>query len=198
VNVISHYLLWSVGLARPTTQTSDAERACLARHAAAKRRLAEIGVWHGVTTCILRQAMASDGVLYAVDPFPRGRLGTSFPQRIARREVDKFKRGQVVWLRLTGAQASQQVAQLEPDKFDFVFIDGDHSYHGLEEDWQGWSCRMAPGGLIALHDSRSSGVRDIESAGSVIFTREVIAKDPRFQTADAVDTLTVLRKVDGS
>jgi predicted O-methyltransferase YrrM len=183
-----------IGLARATTQTSDAERACLARAAAGKLRLAEIGVWHGVTTCRLREAMAADGVLYAIDPYPRGRLGVSLQQRIARAEVDRVRRGKVVWLRLTGAQAAQQFLADGAPPFDFIFIDGDHSFDGLRQDWEGWSVLCAPGGLIALHDSRSSPERDIESAGSVRYMRDVIARDCRFSLVEAVDTLSVLRR----
>lgn len=72
MRVIAHFARWLVGLVPAETQTTPAERACLVHHAAGCRRLVEIGVWHGVTTAALRAAMASDGMLYAVDPFPRG------------------------------------------------------------------------------------------------------------------------------
>ena len=81
-----HFGLWLLGLARAETQTTAAERACLARHAAGRKRLVEIGVWHGVTTRVLQGTMAQHGVLYAVDPFPVGRLRFSMQAVIARRE----------------------------------------------------------------------------------------------------------------
>jgi hypothetical protein len=37
-------------------------------------------------------------------------------------------------------------------------------------------------------------LRQIDDAGSVRFTREVIARDPDFETIDTVDSLTVLRR----
>ena len=67
-DVANHFARWFVGLAGPETQTTVAERDCLCRHAAGCRRVVEIGVWHGVTTCRLRGQMAADGILYAVDP----------------------------------------------------------------------------------------------------------------------------------
>jgi predicted O-methyltransferase YrrM len=190
VSVLRHYLLWSVGLAGPTTQTTDAERACLARHAAGRKRLAEIGVWHGLTTGVLRRAMDPGGVLFAVDPYPVGRLGVSLPRRIARREVGRVAGGRVEWLRATGADAARRVA----GPIDFVFIDGDHSYDGLRADWEGWAPLVAPGGVVALHDSRSSADRDLAGAGSARFAAEVIARDGRFEPVEVVDTLTVLRR----
>lgn len=185
-----HYLKWRIGLARAETQTTEAERNCLAVHAAGKRRLVEIGVWHGVTTCRLRAGMAAAGVLYAVDPYPVGRLGVNVQRPIARAVVERVRNGRVEWLRLTGAEAAMQLT--EP--VDLVFIDGDHSYAGLKADWESWSGLIAPGGVVALHDSRSTPTRSIDDAGSVRYTREVIAADRRFVSLELVDSLTVLRR----
>jgi predicted O-methyltransferase YrrM len=191
---LPHFLLWSIGLVGPATQTTAAERACLAGYARGKRRLAEIGVWHGVTTCILRGAMAPDGVLYAVDPYPVGRLGVSLQQPIAHREVGRIRRGGVVWLRMTGADAARHLTSWGAAPIDFVFIDGDHSYEGLCADWTGWSPLVAPGGIVALHDSRPCPGRPIEGVGSVKYTAEVISLAPGFQVVDGVESLTVLRR----
>ncbi|PYR24905.1 MAG: hypothetical protein DMF98_13915, partial [Acidobacteria bacterium] len=73
--------------------------------------------------------------------------------------------------------------------------DGDHTYEGLRDDWESWSGLVAPGGLVALHDSRSTPARNIDGAGSVRFTNDVILRDGRFVSADAVDTLTILRRL---
>jgi len=189
VKVLSHYIAWTVGLAPATTQTTSAERECLARHATGRRRLVEIGVWHGVTTKRLRAAMHAQGVLSAVDPFPVGRLGFSVQQQIAHREVRATANGQIAWLRTTGAAAAR-----DHQPVDFVFIDGDHSEVGLLADWRAWSQLVEPGGIIALHDSRSTPECPIDDAGSVKVTNEVILRDERFSVVDTVDSLTVLQR----
>ena len=191
--VVAHYLLWSFRLAKAETQTSAAERDCLARYAAGKQRLAEIGVWHGVTTCTLKRAMDPGGVLWGVDPFPTGRLGFSVQKKIAQHEVGKVRNGSVRWKRMTGTQAATDLKSAG-EKVDFVFIDGDHSYTGLQADWLAWSTLVEISGIVALHDSRSSLARCIDDAGSVRFTREVILRDERFDLVEEVDTLTVLRR----
>jgi len=189
VSVLIHYIAWKAGLASATTQTTEAERDCLARHAAGRRRLVEIGVWHGVTTRRLRAAMDPQGEISAVDPFPVGRLGFSAQQRIAHREVALVSNGHVNWLRTTGDAAARDHAPV-----DFVFIDGDHSEEGLLADWRTWSPLVQPGGVVALHDSRSTPERPIDEAGSVKVTNEVILRDARFAVVDTVDSLRVLRK----
>ena len=37
-------------------------------------------------------------------------------------------------------------------KFDLIFIDGDHSYKGVKQDFETYGKLIAPNGLIAFHD----------------------------------------------
>jgi predicted O-methyltransferase YrrM len=192
--VARHYLLYRLGLARAETQTSAAEREALARHAAGKRNCVEIGVWHGVTTRLIRDVMAPDGVLTGVDPFPKGRLGFSFQILVARREIARSRNGTFRLVRLPSAEAAARW----DGPVDYLFVDGDHSYAALKADWEGWSRHVVPGGVVCLHDSRPSASRDIEEAGSVTYTREVILRDQRFEVVETADTLTVLRRRRGA
>jgi predicted O-methyltransferase YrrM len=194
MRVITHFGLWLVGLEQAQTQTSAAERACLAKHAAGKQRLVEIGVWHGVTTRVLRSVMDPSATLYAVDPFPPGRLRFSFQYLIAHREVGAVRNGQVVWVRETGEEAARRHRAQGLPPVDFIFIDGDHTYDGLRVDWTGWSPLVAPGGVVALHDSRDTKENPRPGAGSVRYTSEVVVKDPAFEVIDEQESLTVLRR----
>jgi predicted O-methyltransferase YrrM len=128
-------------------------------------------------------------VLSAVDPFPVGRLGFSVQQHIAHHEVGSIANGHINWVRTTGAAAAR-----DHQPVDFVFIDGDHSELGLLADWRAWSPLVETGGIVALHDSRSTPERPIDDAGSVKVTNEVILHDARFDVVDTVDSLTVLRR----
>src|SRR5262245_54076272 len=80
MRVLTPFLFWNVGLAPAETQTSEAERACLARHAAGRRRLAEVGGWHGVTTAqpttetrprVTSSKSSWSAGLHEVDPGPQ-------------------------------------------------------------------------------------------------------------------------------
>lgn len=184
--------LWYAGFLKPQTQTTAAERAALARHAAGRLRLVEIGVFNGVTSLEIRRAMAADGLLWAVDPFPPGRLGYCIDERVARHTIKQSKNGKVVFVRLTGAEAAAKYAEQMSDPVDFVFIDGDHSWDGIQADWQGWSPLIGCGGIVGLHDSRLCSGREVP-ADSVRYTQQVIRLDPRFEIIEEVDSLTVLR-----
>jgi len=188
-----HYALYQLRLARAETQTTAAERDCIARHAQGLGVAAEIGVWHGVTTCRIASELHPAGVVYAVDNYRPGRFGFNYQERIAYRETRRFS-DRIRFVLASSQVASVRLGEKLGSTFEFVFIDGDHSYRGIETDWRSWSVLLAPGGVIALHDSRSTPSRPIGNAGSVLFTREVILEDPRFELLDQVDSLSVLRR----
>lgn len=196
MSVLLHLIKWRLGLAPAEIWTTDAERSCLARHAAGKRRLVEVGVWHGGTTRHLRAAMSPQAVLYAVDPFPKGRLGFSIPRHVALREVSQVRNGRVVWLRVTGEEAARMELMRAEPPIDFVFVDNAQTSEALRAEWQAWSPVVAAGGVIALHDTRP-GPQGAPAQTSELYARDVVLRDPRFTTVDEIDTLTVLQRRSG-
>lgn len=192
MSVLFGFIKWRLGFAPAEVWTTADERACLARHAAGKGCLVEVGVWHGGTTRGLRAAMRPDATLYAVDPFVRGRLGLSLPRIIARTEVGKIDNGRVVWLRQSGASAARQLAR-SGAPVDFVFVDNAQTYETLRVEWEAWSPVVTPGGIIALHDTLP--VASAPDQTSIAYARAVVRSDPRFSIVDEVETLTVLRRV---
>jgi predicted O-methyltransferase YrrM len=48
-------------------------------------------------------------------------------------------------------------------KFNFVFIDADHSYKGCMEDFLAWSPLVREGGLIGFHDANRQPVLKVLS-----------------------------------
>lgn len=45
-----------------------------------------------------------------------------------------------------------QVQAIFPDGLDFIFIDGDHSYEGVRQDWEMYAPLVRAGGCVAFHD----------------------------------------------
>ena len=186
-NLFLHWLLYHARLQRGQTQTSEAERQALCRHAAGRRAIVEIGVYEGVSSLVLRETMSSDGTLWCVDPFPPGRLGFSFGLSISRREVAKSKNGQVRFV----TKLSHDAAQGWSGPIDMVFIDADHSYDAVKQDWDDWSPRVVPGGVIALHDSYPVDGRVEAGMGPVRLARELAQADCGFRPIDRAESLTV-------
>jgi predicted O-methyltransferase YrrM len=174
---------------KPPSQLSDAERTALAKHAAGRKRIVEIGVYFGASTKLLRSVMAPDGEIVGIDPFFRGRLGVPFQKWVAKREVAKPANGSA---RLIKA-FSQDAVRTWTAPIDFLFIDADHTWKGIDRDWNDWSKFIQPGGIVALHDSFSLPGRPDED--SVRYYAERIAKDSRFKEVERADSLAVVKRV---
>jgi len=196
MSALGHLVLWTLGFSSTSSATTLNERNALYEHVKGKRRVVEIGVWQGLNTGEFRKLMASDGILYAVDPFPPGRLGFSSIKVIARSNVNKSKHGKVVWLECLGSEAAALCKARDEGPLDFIFIDGDHSYEGIKGDWDAWTPLMATGGIVALHDSAvSENTSATHETGSVVFTENIIKKDARFRLLRQIDSLTILKRV---
>ncbi|MCA9034527.1 MAG: class I SAM-dependent methyltransferase [Planctomycetaceae bacterium] len=193
-NPILYWLTYAAGLQPALTQTTVAEQQCLIKHATGKRKLVEIGVWHGVNTRHFREVMNASGTLYAVDPFPAGRFSTSWQKKIARREGELCRNGSLVWLEQYSNKAIERFMEDDGGLVDFLFIDGDHSYDGVKTDWSLWSRLIAVNGIVALHDSRSYSGRQINHVGAAKFTQDVIVHDTGFRVIDEIDSITVLQR----
>ena len=112
---------------------------------------AEIGVWRGeFSESILKRW---DGVLLLVDSW-KPKEGYEHKKKeheenkaetVARTE--KFNRS--VIMHMDSKEASKQISD---GRLDFVFIDGDHSYEGVQNDLKLWYPKIRSGGLFCGHD----------------------------------------------
>jgi predicted O-methyltransferase YrrM len=187
------FILWKLRLRNAISATTRRERDSLARHAHNRRRAVEVGVAQGLTTKRLRASLAPDGELWAIDPYPANRLGLRFSEMIAHGEVESVENGRVRWVRGTSIDASALWRSERRPPPDFVFIDANHAWEGISQDWEIWGELVGPGGVIALHDSRSTAENPLD-ADSVRFTQSVVLKDARFRVVEEVDSLTVLER----
>jgi predicted O-methyltransferase YrrM len=68
---------------------------------------------------------------------------------VATRFAVEIARGEVV---LHRAYSQDAAATFEPGQFDWIYIDGLHSYDGVTSDLQHYKKKVKPGGLILGHD----------------------------------------------
>lgn len=187
-----HYARVLAGLDLPKTQTTPAEREVLAALLPGAKRVVEIGVFEGFTTRMLAERADPDATIYGIDPFPAGRLGICWGERIARSYNGRHLANGKVHLI---AKCSTDVGGDVPTPVDLVFIDGDHSEAGVAADWAHWSERVGSGGIIALHDSLLTPDKpDGYTLGSIEYFRDHIRYDQCFDIVRQQDSLSVLRK----
>ena len=81
------------------------------------------------------------------------------------------------------------------NKIDFIFIDGDHSYEGIQKDWELYSNKIILGGYIGLHDTTVPSFDESRaSLGSIAFFKDVVLHDTRFNLVENVDSLNILER----
>jgi predicted O-methyltransferase YrrM len=188
-----HALAHFLRLEAPETQTTLAERVTLRDFARGRKRVVEIGIYEGVSTRLIAESLPVDAEFYAIDPFVRGRAGICWSEVIAGSEL---RRGKVRHKVQIVRELSHRAAPLIGGTFDFIFIDGDHSWEGISRDWADWAGRIDPGGVALLHDTHVPKHNPhIGDLGSHRFFQEVIAIDPRYELLNVVDSLSVLRRV---
>ncbi len=126
--------------------------------------ICEIGVWKGKSSYIFATAMKQKGgTVYSIDPFngdgdkastdiyheEMEKLDTSllenFKNTITKFELQNF----IKILPMTSEKA--RINFPEP-KIDFLFIDGNHEYESVKQDYTLWTPLVPSGGIIILHD----------------------------------------------
>ena len=122
---------------------------------------AEIGVWRGDFSMeILSRARPRE--LHLIDPWQfapslPGRLyggreakSQSDMDQIYQSVVDRFERRRQV--RIHRASSRDAAASFPNGFFDWVYIDGDHSYEAVWQDLNDWSSKVKSGGLVIGDD----------------------------------------------
>lgn len=126
------------------------------------RFVLEIGVGQGGSMFAWAQVSARDAHLIGVDDFGTrtrssvGRLytATEVQERILGTGVVSASRRLTL---IPGNSHSDHVKRsvlntLQGQKLDFLFVDGDHSYEGVWQDFRDYAPLVREGGLIAFHD----------------------------------------------
>ena len=177
----------------PYTQTTEAEVQALVKYSGSALKAVEIGVFEGFTTSLLASGMPDSGILYGIDNFEKGRLGICYSKLVALFWLRKKSISKKV--KLIEKLSSEAVDDV-PDNIDFIFIDGDHSWNGIHNDWVNWSPKIKQGGIIALHDTSVPSFDTSRGAlDSVRYYEEIISRNKNYILKDTVDSLNILQKI---
>jgi len=179
-------------LIRPFTGTTGEELDCLSRHAAGRRTAIEIGTHMGVSAGVIASAIASDGRLYCVDPWIRRRFLENPSWVICNRHLRRLG----VLQKIEYVRGfSKDVADMLPDFADFIFVDGDHLWSGLETDWHLVLNRLATNGVVCFHDTSVPVTEPERHPESVDFFHDIILASSSFVHAEECHSMNVLRRV---
>jgi predicted O-methyltransferase YrrM len=119
------------------------------------KRSLEIGTNYGGTLFLLCTLSPSDAKIISVD-LPSGRFGGGYPRRKAplfRRFVTGDQELHLLRADSHSLRTKDRVMQiLDGEKLDYIFIDADHTYAGVQRDFEMYSPLVRSGGIVAFHD----------------------------------------------
>lgn len=162
------------------------------KYATNKRLALEIGSYQGVSAARIAKAISSDGVLFCVDPWDPVNGKTNPCYAMFRRHIDRAGvSSKIRPLHMLSTEAADSI----PNGVDFIFVDGDHSWSGIQADWSLVGQKLVPGGIVCLHDSVVPPAEPWREPDSVRFFSEIIRADHRFELVYSVHSLAVVRRV---
>lgn len=147
----------------------------------------EIGRFNGGSTVLLAVAVGCGGKLVSIDIAPQDDI-------ILRKILQKTQLAERVELLVADAN------QIERDeKFDFVFIDGDHSYEGAKRDHNRWGRRVKQDGLIIHHDMADSRKFSTQWNDLARLRGDILQhQESDLELMEEAGSLSIFRKKNGS
>lgn len=166
----------------------DCENKAHAKYASqAKEVIVEIGVQFGGTTKLLLDN--SSCLVYGIDPIV---LDSTYPSELG--DIEKINKLRDEYSRFIFIQDySFNIVKTWEKLIDYLFIDGDHSYDAVKQDFNDWFPFVKQGGIISLHDS--AYFRGFKGwPGPSKFTDEILY-DKRLKYIATPQAMTIFKKL---
>lgn len=188
----SHYFGKPADPNIPRRLSTDLETETLKKYAGTARLgIVEIGVFDGGNT--KEMSTVSHVPIYGIDPLIPDSMG---PQNIGKEE---YIRNNMQYYRNFHfiKDYSYNVAKDWDKPFDFIFIDGDHTYEAVRRDFEDWFSLLSSNGIIAFHDSApvTSIMVVFEGWPGPVRLVNELKRNPDLQFIESVDSLSVFRKI---
>lgn len=122
---------------------------------ATPKAMLEIGTAKGGSLLAFARLCSPDAHIVSVD-LPRGPFGGGYPLWKVPLYKAFARPGQRLDLLRGDSHSASTFAQVKGllggRELDFLFIDGDHAYEGVQSDFESYKSLVRPGGIIAFHD----------------------------------------------
>lgn len=128
-----------------------------------KGNYANLGVFKGASTnAFVCGAVEHGGHVYGVDLFEPTEMYPDLLDKSESEVEEAFKaKGTDTFVTLCKGLTSEWAKKLSHLKFKFIFIDADHRYEAVLEDFKLWSPLLEKGGLISFHDCNMETVHQV-------------------------------------
>lgn len=143
------------------------------------KNVLEIGTQFGGTFCVWCQLVPPEGKKISIDLVDgiHGGLSKTFCEQ---RNIALSRAFENVHFLMFDSHQQSTVERVKrilgDEQVDFLFIDGDHTYEGVLQDYTMYKDFVRPGGLIAFHDINESNVTVSTNCMVSKFWRELQGK----------------------
>jgi predicted O-methyltransferase YrrM len=128
-------------------------------------QILEIGRYHGGSAFLFAVAGDHNSIVTSIDIAPQN----DELLQIALRKSGLADKVQL----LVG---DSRVGEARMNSYDLVFVDGDHSYEGVANDYEHWRKAVKPGGYLAFHNSADGAPHTATLPGPSRLVREIAAR----------------------
>jgi len=154
----------------------------------AKLGILEIGILNGETSKVLASSNPRVPV-YGIDPIIIDSMSNSM---IGNREKIEENTGGLTNFHFV-KDYSYNVSPKWNKPLDYIFIDGDHLYDAVKQDFEEWFPKLEAGGIISFHDSTMNRGGLNYWAGPSKLADELIFDD-RLEFLESIGRLTIFKK----
>lgn len=158
----------------------------------------EIGVWKGKSSYIFATAIKDKGgILYSIDPFNGdGDLASkdSYQEQIRLMPVSLLQNFQDTMrkydllgnIKILPYLSSKARESFEKNRIDLLFVDGNHDYELVKQDYLLWFDMVISGGVLVLHD-----VGAVHVDGPKRVMKEFVENNPQWKDVRIVGEMGV-------
>jgi predicted O-methyltransferase YrrM len=140
-------------------------------------RILEIGTAGGGTLFLFTKIASPYATIVSVD-LPGGKFGGGYPNACIPLYRSFASNGQEIYLIRQNSHSEAALIEVKAivgeQKFDLIFIDGDHTYEGLKTDFCIYSQLMKENGIMAFHDIVPGSIEVV--GGAPTFWNEIKQK----------------------
>lgn len=156
--------------------------------ASSDETIVEIGILNGHTTKFILENTKAN--VYGIDPIIPDSMNTSLIG-----DENKIKELVTIHPNFTFIKDySFNVVKDWDKEIDYIFIDGDHTYEAVKQDFEEWYPHVKVGGIISIHDSSANRGGPSFWPGPSKLADELIL-DSRVEYIETLTALTVFKKV---